>query len=97
MKRLRISKYARYIAHAIRFTTKETGLEWPDDTYIITTSSNELAEVDSILGMKVIVADIPSSFDFYFGFPSAFEKEYPLQRSLRYFFEAYFLDEQEIC
>jgi len=77
------AKYADYIAKCMREAMKETGLTWPDDTILCVKSWSELAELDEIIGIKVFVTDIPSSFDFFFAFPSENESCYRLLKAFR--------------
>ena len=37
------SKYVEYIAEAIRFSEKETGAKWPDETIIVAKSFSSMA------------------------------------------------------
>ena len=88
----RRSKYADYIADAMRFAAKETGLQWPDETIIVAKSYSELAGIDDIIGMRVFVMDMPSSFDFFVAFPALFEVEQKLQKAFGEYQGLYSLD-----
>jgi len=92
------SKYAEYIAGAIRFATKETGLQWPDGTIIVTKSYGELAELDEILGWKIYAMDMPSDREFFVAFPSGNCNEYRLQKSFIEYTEIYSIgDSSDNC
>jgi len=64
------SKLANYIAEAIRFAIKETGLEWPEETILVAKSYEELAELDEILGIKIYIMNMPSAYSFFMAFPT---------------------------
>ena len=86
------SKYAEYIAGAIRFAIKETGLIWPDETMLVVKSYSPLAEIDEIIGMKIFVMDMPSSYEFFVAFPSCHHNKYKLQKAFNEYQEIYSLD-----
>ena len=83
------SKMARYIASAIRYATKETGVEWPEDTILVTQSYNELSEIDEIIGMKIYVMNMPSCYDLFVAFKSDNVSKYDLQKSFLEYIEMY--------
>ena len=85
------SKYADYIAEAIRFAMKETRLKWPDKTILVVKSYSPLAEIDEIIGMGIFVMDMPSSHEFFVAFPSCYHDEYKLQRAFNEYQELYSL------
>ncbi len=64
------SNYAEYIAKGIRYSEQSTGLKFPDNTIIITSSFSALSELDSILGYPIYVAEIETSKHFQISFPS---------------------------
>ncbi len=64
------SNYAEYIAKGIRYSEQSTGLKFPDNTIIITSSFSALSELDSILEYPIYVAEIETSPDFHISFPS---------------------------
>ena len=80
------SQYADYISAGIRYALIESGLkQWPESTVIIAPLlTSDLALIDSLLGFKVIVSDIPTSFDFHLAFESDEVSSYKL---LTYFTE----------
>ena len=86
------SKYAEYIAEAIRFSIKETGLKWPEETILVVKSYSSLAEIDEIIGVKIFVMDMPSSYEFSVAFPSCYNDEYKLQKAFNEYQEIYSLD-----
>lgn len=83
------AKYAEHLAGAIRFAEKETGLKWPDETIIVAKSYSELSEIDEIIGIKIYVMDMPSSYEFFVAFPSCLEKERGLQKAFSEYQELY--------
>jgi len=85
-------KYADYIGECIRIASKDTGLDWPDDTILCVKTCSELAELDEILGMKIWVMDMPSSYDFFIAFPSENVDCYILQKAFRENMECFALD-----
>lgn len=85
------ANYANNIADAIRFAMKETGLEWPEETILIVKSYSPLAEIDEIIGMKIFVSDIPSTFEYFVAFPSCHQSAYRIQMSFRDYLEIYSL------
>ena len=64
------SNYAEYIAKGIRYSEQSTGLKFPDNTIIITSTFSALSELDSILGYPIYVTEIETSADFHISFPS---------------------------
>lgn len=62
--------YAEYIAGGLRYAEKETRKKWPAETVIVTKSYDALAEYDELLGMKILVMDVPSSYDYFLAFPA---------------------------
>ena len=70
MEKERRSKLADYIASAIRFASKETGLEWPEETILVAKSYEELAELNEIIGMKIYIMNMPSAYSFFVAFPA---------------------------
>ena len=87
------SQYVEYIAEAIRFAIKETGMDFPKETIIVAKSYSELANLNDILGLKIYVMDMPSSYDFFIAFPSENVKHYKLQKSFLDFLNLYDFDE----
>ena len=83
------SKYVEYIANALRFSEKETGAKWPEDTIIVAKSVSSLAETDALMGMQVFVMDMPSSYDFFVAFPSRHVHSYKLQKAFNDYQEMY--------
>lgn len=86
------AKYAEYIAEAIRYAMKEAGLKWPEETILVAKSYSPLVEIDEIIGMKIFVMDMPSSYEFFVAFPSCYNDEYKLQRAFNEYQEIYPLD-----
>ncbi len=76
-------KYADYIAKCIREASIETGVNWPEETILVVKSYSELANIDEIIGMKIWVMDMPSSFDLFVAFPSENVDCYKLQKAFR--------------
>ncbi len=64
------SNYAEYIAKGIRYSEQSTGLKFPDNTIIITSTFSALSELDSILGYSIYVSEIETFTDFHISFPS---------------------------
>ena len=64
------SNYAEYIAKGIRYSEQSTGLKFPDNTIIITSSFSALSELDSILGYPIYITGIETSADFHISFSS---------------------------
>ena len=64
------SNYAEYIAKGIRYSEQSTGLKFPDNTIIITSTFSALSELDSILGYPIYITGIETSADFHISFPS---------------------------
>ena len=89
MKIERREKLANYIAEGLRYAMRETGLEWPEDTIIVTKSYDELAEKDDILGMKVYVVDALGPFEWFVGFLSENVNSYKLQKELLEYIDLY--------
>jgi len=85
----RRSKLADYISSAIRFATTETGLQWPSGTILVAASYSELAELDTIIGIKIFAMDLPSSYDFFVAFPSEEVNSYKLQKEFLNYIEMY--------
>jgi hypothetical protein len=83
------SKYADYIASALRHATTETGKRWPKETVLVVQSYAELAEIDDIIGMKIYIFDMPSPFDFAPVFPSQFEGDRSLLKAFREYTQLY--------
>lgn len=83
------ANYANNIADAIRFTMKETGLEWPEETILIVKRYSPLAEIDEIVGLKIFVSDMPSSFEYFVAFPSCHQSAYKLQKAWSEYHEIY--------
>ena len=80
--------YAEMYAKALRNATVETGLNWPGDTILVVQSWGELAGLDSLLGMKIFIADIRSSYDCLPAFTSDQEKYAPLLKAFTESMEA---------
>ena len=59
-------QYAEYIAKMYRGYRAETGRNVPDDACICANYWSPLGELDDILGTKILHADVPTSFDFWF-------------------------------
>jgi len=78
------SKLAEYIASAIRYSVKNFGANWPEETILIVKSYEEFAELDEIVGMKVYIMDMPNSYPFFPAFPAKYSHAAKLQR---YFLE----------
>ncbi len=95
MKPERRDELAEYIAKGIRYAARETKLQWPEDMIIVATSFCELSELDAILGIKIYLMDMPSSFDFFVAFPSENETSYKLQKAFLEYLELYELPESE--
>ncbi len=74
------AKYADYIAECLQMAANETGVEWPKDTILVVKTYSDLAELNEIIGMKIWVMDMPSSFDFFVAFPSNNVDCYKLQK-----------------
>ena len=89
------SKYADYIAAAIRSVQQESGLTFPEGTILITKTYNELSGINEIIGLKVFVCNIPSPYDFYIAFPSEHEKYYKLQKYFQEYLDTYDLTFEE--
>lgn len=85
------SKYAEYIAEAIRFAQKEAKLTFPEETILIVKSYGPLAELDEIIGLKIFVSDISSSDDFFIAFPSENIGQYKLQKYFKEYLDLYLL------
>ena len=83
------SKLASYIAEGLRYAMRETGLEWPEDTVIVTKSYNEMADIDEILGMKVYIVDALDPFEWFVGFPSENAYSCKLQKELMEYIDLY--------
>lgn len=83
------AKYVEYIAEAMWFAEKETSMKWPDETIVVVKSFSELSEIDEIIGLKIYVTDMPSSYEFFIAFPSRHEKEYGLQKAFGEYQELY--------
>ncbi len=64
------SNYVEYIAKGIRYSEQSTGLKFPDNTIIITSTFSALSELDSILGYSIYVSEIETFTDFQISFPS---------------------------
>ena len=79
--------YADYIAAAIRYAVNETGVAWPKGTVLVTNYYQQLAEEEEIVGMKVFVAKIPTSFDFFPVFPAENVDSVGLLRAFSEFLE----------
>jgi hypothetical protein len=75
------STYAKYIAEALQEAQRVTGINLPEGTVLVAKSYSPLAAYDEIIGMKIFVMDMPSSYEFFIAFPSANEKYYPLQKA----------------
>ena len=89
MKIERRETLASYIAEGLRYAMRETGLEWPEGTVIVTKSYNELAEKDDLLGMKVYVVDALGPFEWFVGFLSENVNSYKLQKELMEYIDLY--------
>lgn len=63
-------KYYEYIATGIREYIRETNLDIPENTVIVCQTYSPLAEWDTILGFPVYKADMETSFEFIFAYPS---------------------------
>ena len=86
------SKYAEYIAEAIKYIQKESKLTLPEGTILITKSYTGLYDIDDIIGIKLFVCDIPSAYDFYIAFPSENEKYYKMQKYFQEYLDLYPFD-----
>lgn len=86
------SKYSDYIAHAVRFIKKETGFYLPENTMLCCRGTSELSDIDDICGFKIYLATIPSSYEFWFCFPSAELGYFQINKSLEEFFNLYDFD-----
>ena len=75
------SIYAKYLAEALQEAQKITGINFPEDTILVAKSYSPLAAYDEIIGMKIFVMDMPSSYEFFIAFPSGNEEYYPLQKA----------------
>lgn len=64
------SEYADYLAAATRYAIEETKTSWPEDTVFVVKSYSELAGLDNIIGWKILIMDMPSSFDFFVAYSS---------------------------
>jgi len=64
------SNYVEYIAKGIRYSEHATGLKFPDNTIIITSTFSALSELNSILGYPIYITEIETSADFHISFPS---------------------------
>ena len=89
MKVERRDKITDYIVAGLQYAMMETGLEWPDDTIIVTKTYSEIADVDEMLGMKVYVVDVLRPFEWFVGFPSENIESYKLQRKLMEYIDLY--------
>ena len=85
----RRDKITGYIAEGLRYAMRETGLEWPKDTVIVTKSYSEVADADELLGMKVYVVDALGPFEWFVGFPSENVDSYKLQKELMEYIDLY--------
>ena len=83
------AKYAEYIAEAIIFSARETGLEWPSETILVVKSDSPLAEIDDIIGMKIFVMNMPGSYEFFVAFHSCFYDKYKLQNAFNDYLTMY--------
>ena len=81
------SAYADYIAEAIRYAINETGTAWPKNTFLATNYYQELAELDEIVGMKIFITKIPTSYDFFPVFPAENVDSIGLLRTFSEFLE----------
>lgn len=88
----RREKLVNYIARALTFASNETRLIWPKDLILVTSSYNELSEIDRIMDIPIYIMDMPSSFDFFVAFPFAGEKYTKLQKEFLNFIELYSID-----
>lgn len=86
------SKYAEYISSAIRFAQKEAGLNLPKETILIVKSYEELSNLEDIIGLKIFVCDMPSSYDFFIAFPSDNVNHYKLQKYFDEYLSLYSLN-----
>jgi len=85
-------KYSNYIAAAIRFSIKETGIEWPDSVILVVKGWHALATVDEIVGIPVFITGMPSPFDFMAAFPAQFEDKKRLLASFLEYLVTYDID-----
>lgn len=83
------TSFVDYITTGIRFTKKETGLDWPNESIIIVKSYDSLAQFDEIIGMKVFICDLIGSFDFGIAFPSNHTDKYKLQKAFDEYLSLY--------
>jgi len=95
MKTERRSEIAEYIAAGIRFAARETKLQWPEDIIIVAKSFSELVDLNEILGIRVYVMDMPSSYDFFIAFPAENEISYKLQKAFLEYMDLYDLPEDK--
>ena len=87
------SQYANYLSDAIRYAMKETKVNFPKKTIIVAKSYTPLAEIDEIIGMKIYVMDMPSSFEFFIAFPAENTQQYKLQKAFLEYIELYSLED----
>ena len=87
--------YAQYISAALRHAMRETRIKFPEECFIITNYFSDLAQFDELVGMKVLVTNIPSSFDWSIGFNSEEESSYKLLKQIYEFQELYSIEEYE--
>ncbi len=85
----RRSVLAEYVASAVRYAAKDTKMQWPEDTIIVAKSYTELAELDDIIGMKIYIMDMPSSFDFFVAFKAENVEHSKLQKAFLEYLEMY--------
>lgn len=95
MKTARRSQYADFIAKGIQYAIKESRLEWPASTILVTTPFSEMAEIDEIMGMRIFVTGIPTSFDFFPAFPAEYTEKYKLFKYFMEYMELYAIEEEE--
>ena len=89
------SVYVEYIAAGLRYASEQTGKQWPGSTVVVTKTYSKLAEVDDIMGMDVLVMDMPSSYEFFVAFRSCFESDYKLQTAFLEYMELYPFEAKE--
>ncbi len=88
----RRSKIADYIAKGIRFAEAETRQIWPKDMFLLCKSWGELSEIDNIIGLPILIADLPWPYDFFIVFHSDDLKKKALQKSFLEYLQLYDLD-----
>ena len=79
------SNYADYIAGLYRYVRKETGVDIPETAKIIANHTSPLSEIDSIIGVDVLMCKANTSDDFTIAFEHSDMSDKQMKAVYEYF------------